>query len=53
MRYIFLMIVLYFAFRAAGNLIEAVQNSGDSRKKLNRGRYADEDIEDARWEDVE
>ncbi len=47
------MIVLYFAFRAAGNLIEAVQNGGQSSRKLDRGRYADENIEDAKWEDIE
>ena len=47
------MIVLYFAFKAAGNLLEAVQTNGSSRKQVDRGRYAEEDIEDATWEDIE
>lgn len=53
MRYIFLLIVIYFAFKAAGNLLEAVQNNGDSQRKIDRGRYADEEIEEAKWEDIE
>lgn len=53
MRYIFLMIILYFAFKAAGNLIEAVSDDGRPDRRLDNGRYADADIEEATWEDIE
>jgi hypothetical protein len=53
MRYIFLMVILYFAFKAAGNLLEAVQDSSSSPEKIGRGGYPEEEIEDAQWEDIE
>lgn len=53
MRFIFLMIILYFAFRAAGNLLEAVRDERGSRDTLEESRYSEADIEEAQWEDIE
>lgn len=54
MRYLFLIIVFYFVFKAARNLLHAAQQNQTPRQQVKeKKKHADLDVEEAKWEDIE
>jgi hypothetical protein len=53
MRYLLIFILAYLAIRVFRNLASAVREDGTPVERGNEDRYADMDIEDANWEDIE